>query len=214
MITTVDCVYRLCEKAEPCVSTFNIDTGKVEGIEEFMNVVNLKELIGYGGIESRDYYIEKCKYYNLMYLYPKVKLCIDYYGTSIITIDDEFLRVYLVGKGFVRLPISHHVKLFNIETRDVGIVKSPVFTYEVSQSINHMIAFKNSEATYLQTRYGIKKLPAVVKFTDLTEQAPPKLNILLEEEDKNTECRVYGYINIKGKRHILYYDKSSKQLIF
>lgn len=154
MSVKVKCYCRVCRHAEPCKMYFDLNMGYVIGLESVMNSVPVKNNFDFDISVEGDPELTDDMFYQIMFQYPDVKICVDYKGIGVVMIQDGSMVMYNCVAGFKGVAV-HIENVFRKTTNPVGLVRSPVFTYNALSGVVDLVVFEHEGNLRSLTRFGL-----------------------------------------------------------
>lgn len=158
MIRTVNCVYRLSERAEMLPATFDVKQGCIVGAEDMFRV-DMSNYVYYSENYSNAQ-MDSIKRLSTVMCKNKDTLAVIGYnniGAILVTRNDSYLVPFETGtiKSNSLYPL---IVPYTKEVVKVGIVKMPLLTLSAIQVQALLIAEKTPLGFVAHTRFGRKKI--------------------------------------------------------
>lgn len=156
MIQFVDCVYRVAEKGEMIQGQFDVFKGIICNNEKLLQFDITKDYEY--SIDNYSYYSElpMAKLYNVLCDNPKALAVINYnnIGAVVVFRDKHSLYMYK-SRQFIK-HTAFMEEPFNLKTELIGIVRTPLKTYETLQPVFYLIVDKTDGTPIVHTSHGKK----------------------------------------------------------
>lgn len=205
MIKYLDCVYRVTECSEMLSGEFDVENGTIVGEESLLHI-DIEKFYDYY-TDSYSYYksIPQSKMYSLLAKYRDALAVINYNNIGAIVVFRDKHSLYIFkSKQFTRHTAFLH-KQFDICAEVVGIVKTPLCTYEVTQPMAYLVVDKSGDVPIVHTRFGKKKFSI-----ECDVCVKPNLSRFLE---MCSDKEVYASVESNGKVLFTYIDGDEFKLI-
>ncbi|MBQ2885913.1 MAG: hypothetical protein IJE43_19480 [Alphaproteobacteria bacterium] len=152
----VMCLYRPCPNVEPYMTKFDTATGTLVDKFPWLNKLPVRELFSYAD-DSYVGHIRKDYYYNVMFMYPDIRLVINYKNKGFILVSDKCVWTCDI-KGAFDSNIFDFKLTKDIMMADIGCVLTPVFTYDVMHPMCRIGVINFDNRLYILTRYGLRDI--------------------------------------------------------
>ena len=209
----VKCIFRFNDGAEPCLGYFDLTTRKIIGFEKYCNVFPDVLVYEYTDYAASKYSFETGKLYNLMFAYKDVRICLDYHGVGVIFIDKDTARLHNLIKGIKPDTTKFSTPLLKIESKNVGNIKAPIFTWEVAQPLMKFSVFEEDNKVKALTRFGLCNVECN-NIDDLSMNPEYKLRDINAIPELGEGIIPYSLVDLKGEKAAAYIIPKDKQIIF
>ena len=132
---------------------------------------------------------------------------------GVIFIDKDTARLFNLFKGIKPDTSKLSTPLLTVESKNVGNIKAPVFTWEVAQPLMKFSVFEEDNKVKALTRFGLCDVECN-SIDDLTMNTDYKLRDINAIPELGDGIIPYSVVDFKGEKTAAYIIPKDKQIIF
>lgn len=153
------------------------------------------------------------KLVNLLFKYPKARIVINYCNVGAVLLTEDTALYYSFDKGLRWESRNLESSLFDVAAKNIGIVKTKLYTYNVFQPLIRLVAFEDEGKIWTISYKGLLSFDDNIHLEGFEENPKLKLSKLVDISQTDSLKINYALAVYEGKEVIVCLDTVENKFV-